>query len=290
MTKSIFSSESSYESLKFTLIFIVAPFLFATMPGPSRYSANDMTTRRKGLTEMRETTSHLRKMVSNAKLMHEIPGFGIDKFFHDHFESAFNVKYLDKNIYENEDLKQRLSPSQYDPTKGEFYMSDKEYYGVTSELYAGYIISKLNDRRLYVKFAGKNFGFGVFANMDIPANTYLGDYTGIVNLDTPNKDYTWTHPYKFKQNEDDEGINLGVDSRHTGNMMRFVNAHINDDNLNCRVVYFVRDGEWSIAYYTTKRIRKDEQLIVSYGKAYWTSRNLYNPADPEGGPEKVEID
>ena len=42
-------------------------------------------------------------------------------------------------------------------------------------------LSVLNmDALIYGEFINKNIGYGVFAKIDIPANTIIGEYTGVL--------------------------------------------------------------------------------------------------------------
>ena len=48
------------------------------------------------------------------------------------------------------------------------------------------------DNFLEFKFINEEIGFGVFATQHIPANTVLGEYTGILCLDEGDSTYSWS--------------------------------------------------------------------------------------------------
>jgi SET domain-containing protein len=189
-----------------------------------------------------------------------------NKFFLEDFQNTFNVEFLNEN--QVTDSTEHLLDG--DAKNDERYTNNPEYTDRLSELYVGYAPELVNQRQIYVKWAGKEMGYGVFANMNLPANQFLGDYVGIVTDDRENTDYMWNYPTK-------DGGSYGVDSRYSGNMLRFVND-VRKDMLNCEVVYYVKNNMWSIGYRTTKPVMKDEQLFVSYGSSYWRARHKHDPS------------
>ena len=192
------------------------------------------------------------------------------KYFNDDLETVFNVKHTEKIVVGEDDEKLLAN---YDAKKSDYYLEHADSYDKKSELYEGYKSSE-SDRQIYVKWAGAEMGYGVFANLDLPAGQYLGDYTGALVGDGYNTDYMWSHPF-VKFLSDGKNITYGIDGRYTGNMLRFVNDVPKSENA--KVVFFLRSGEWTVGYVTSRAISKDEQLFVSYGSGYWDARQFHDP-------------
>eukprot|EP00455_Lapot_gusevi_P015101 TRINITY_DN1761_c0_g1_i1.p1 TRINITY_DN1761_c0_g1~~TRINITY_DN1761_c0_g1_i1.p1 ORF type:complete len:245 (+),score=74.54 TRINITY_DN1761_c0_g1_i1:39-773(+) len=120
-------------------------------------------------------------------------------------------------------------------------------------------------------------GYGLFASRDLPPNTVIGEYTGVLTHNSENSDYEWEYPGSYVIGG--ENVSLGIDSRLRGNAMRFVNDR-SDTNLIYMFVPY--KNQWHIFYVTTKHVRQDEQFFISYGSAYWAARSkddVTAPAD-----------
>ncbi|KAI8851726.1 hypothetical protein BC829DRAFT_386685 [Chytridium lagenaria] len=98
-----------------------------------------------------------------------------------------------------------------------------------------------DDKRFKIKWISPEKGYGVFAAVNIGATNIVGEYVGVVTNNTIS-DYIWNYPSEIK---DEEGriFPLGIDSRFAGNFARL--------------------------------IRAGEEITVSYGDEYWTSRANY---------------
>jgi hypothetical protein len=116
-------------------------------------------------------------------------------------------------------------------------------------------------------------GLGLFAAQEIPAEFELGEYVGTVNrgreITNPSA-YIWEvkprHP-RF------EGEKIWIDGEEHGtgllhdtpNNLRYVNAADEEDEINTKMV----QREDKVYYRTTRRVRKGEELLMSYGSDYW---------------------
>ncbi|KAI8812332.1 hypothetical protein BJ742DRAFT_793767 [Cladochytrium replicatum] len=126
-----------------------------------------------------------------------------------------------------------------------------------------------NDKRFYIKYIGPEKGYGLFAAVDITPKSVVALYTGIITNNSIS-DYQWEYPSKVI-GPDGEDLNLGIDSRYMGNWARFVN---HSDDPNCDSIYVLYNGLWHVVYMSTRTIRKGEEVTVSYGNAYWESRDI----------------
>jgi hypothetical protein len=112
---------------------------------------------------------------------------------------------------------------------------------------------------------------GLFAARKIPARTLIVEYIGEVHSDErPTSDYDISL-YRFP------GESVGVDASTMGNEARFVNDYRGiQPKPNAEFVDQrtgggdLRIGIWSLA----KAIRRGDEIVVSYGKAWWTARSV----------------
>jgi hypothetical protein len=126
---------------------------------------------------------------------------------------------------------------------------------------------------MYLKYVSPVIGYGIFAADAIKAEDFIGIYAGKLRKlhweDQSFKedvDYAWY--YTIPNKEDQSMI---VDGKYEGNELRFIN-HANDPNTK-RVDVIVGDNFY-VCYVACRDIAKDEELTVSYGTGYWSSRGL----------------
>lgn len=152
---------------------------------------------------------------------------------------------------------------------------DSDYYHENEEEF-DYLYKKYGDcirnREIASVYIGNtdSKGCGLFALKDIREGTFVGIYTGSIKeqqemiaydesgFDT---DYAWDYP-----DEIDGHPLLEVDAKYYGNEMRFSN---HDRNPNLRVEHTIVDNLWYIFFVADRDIKKDEEMTISYGEAYW---------------------
>lgn len=115
-------------------------------------------------------------------------------------------------------------------------------------------------------------GYGVFAAADIEKNAFIGEYAGVVQPACENaghrldaggfeSDYAW-----YYLDDVPDAPELEINGRLEGNELRFVN---HSDRPNVEVEHTLFEGQWIIIFTAARHIEKDEQLLISYGEAYW---------------------
>jgi hypothetical protein len=111
-----------------------------------------------------------------------------------------------------------------------------------------------------------NAGFGVFANVDIPANTFIDYYTGYLCRGLKGGKY-------FFAINDDIGVNAEAYPRC---YMAMLNSNANSTFLtNCKFVVDDNiediDNEYSkkISVWSTTDIQAGQELLIDYGKDYF---------------------
>jgi len=120
--------------------------------------------------------------------------------------------------------------------------------------------------------------FGLFAAKKIKPNNHIVDYIGEIHCDERESDYDLS---LFRSAD----LNVGIDASKMGNEGRFVNDYRGipgQDKSNAIFVEFRRpSGELGIRIESSRLIRKGEEILVSYGKAWWQARK--GSGDETGG-------
>jgi hypothetical protein len=122
--------------------------------------------------------------------------------------------------------------------------------------------------KVYIDWIDQRLGYGVFALEDLPAFTFLGEYTGIMRK----------RPLLFhKSNDYCFGYEIGIghktryyiDAERAGNVTRFIN---HGKKTNAEPLALYRSGLIHIIIRTSKTISKGEQILYDYGETYWAKR------------------
>lgn len=161
-------------------------------------------------------------------------------------------------------LKKKLHESPY-------YKTNEEEFKELNRTYGNHIENCLM-APLYIKKIDDTIGYGVFAAKDICKDDFIGEYTGVVQIadkfcdDNENvsgyeTDYTW-----YYLDEIEGGPDLEINGRLEGNETRFIN-HSADSNVDVEHTLYM--GHWIIFFKAARNIKKDEQLLIHYGKKYW---------------------
>ncbi|MBM17536.1 MAG: hypothetical protein CL947_00525 [Epsilonproteobacteria bacterium] len=157
----------------------------------------------------------------------------------------------------------------YDANKATLYQNSRNYMPLVKKKHRGPIA---------VKWVSDKVGFGVFATDDIKAGEFIQEYIGILmpvstsnGLTKHDTTYAWVYPAAVANYSRGE---LLVDSKHKGNETRFVN-HGNQPNT-LKIDVLDEDGIYHQCYVAKQEIKAGEQLLVSYGSEYWTTRNFFD--------------
>jgi len=124
----------------------------------------------------------------------------------------------------------------------------------------------------YVRWINRYLGYGVYAAKDIPANTYIGEYTGIVERKNNRKNRF--NDYVFSYDLCGKATRWSIDAKSVGNFTRFLN-HSDTPNLTSRWV--INNGITHIILFSNKFIPKGTQMTYCYGPLYWRTRSAPSP-------------
>eukprot|EP01084_Bolivina_argentea_P232721 392171_1 len=105
---------------------------------------------------------------------------------------------------------------------------------------------------------------GLFAKQKIEPNTHIIDYVGLVEMD------------QYESRTSDYIIHfvdtLSCDAENIGNEARFINDYRNiDHGPNAKFLNY-KDKRKSLrlgVFSCSKSIKKNQELLVSYGKGFW---------------------
>ncbi|MDY6824183.1 MAG: SET domain-containing protein-lysine N-methyltransferase [Thermodesulfobacteriota bacterium] len=181
------------------------------------------------------------------------------------FFSCLNVGYLARTRIDWEPL---LSMDLY---QSPYYLCNNEEFDFLAYKY-GTAIKNARIAPVYIRKVDDRIGYGVFAAENIRKSAFIGEYAGVVQISGKythcyysesgyESDYSWYYPDEL------EGApSLEINGRFAGNEMRFVN-HAEAPNLN--VEHTLYDDQWVLFFTAAQDIGKDEELLISYGEAYW---------------------
>ncbi|MEW6079423.1 MAG: SET domain-containing protein-lysine N-methyltransferase [Thermodesulfobacteriota bacterium] len=155
--------------------------------------------------------------------------------------------------------------------KSPYYIENRKEFDYLARRY-GADIDRAAIAPIYISRIDKTIGYGVFADNDIREGDFIGEYTGVVQISGKHtrcfkadsgheSDYSWYYLDKL-----DKAPPLEINGRLEGNEMRFVN-HGQEPNL--LVEHTLYRGQWVLFFIASRDIKKDEQLLISYGEAYW---------------------
>ncbi|GLB36436.1 putative SET (Su(var)3-9, Enhancer-of-zeste, Trithorax) domain containing protein [Lyophyllum shimeji] len=116
---------------------------------------------------------------------------------------------------------------------------------------------------------------GLFAAKKIPPQTHVIDYIGEIHCDDrPDSDYD------LSLYRGHDGVNAGIDASRMGNEARFVNDYRGIAAKPNAVFSDLKTplGEMRMSIWSSgQEIKKGEEILVSYGKAWWRARQTNVP-------------
>jgi len=152
-----------------------------------------------------------------------------------------------------------------------YYLENRELFDELRRLY-GPAITESRLAPLYIKRVNPAIGLGVFAAATLRRGDFIGEYTGVVQRATEDSgeamagggyesDFSW-----YYVDDISEAPDLEINGRLEGNELRYVN---HGETPNVAVEHTICNGQWVLFFVADCTIRKNEQLLISYGDAYW---------------------
>jgi hypothetical protein len=121
--------------------------------------------------------------------------------------------------------------------------------------------------KVYVKWINSLVGYGLFALEDIPAYTWIGEYTGVIRK--RNRHLDQYNNYIFGYVVANKETPFVIDAQNQGNYTRFIN---HSDEPNLRSTWLVLDHLGHVILVAHKKILKHTQITYDYGVDYWKKR------------------
>lgn len=180
------------------------------------------------------------------------------------FEQKLKIQYIDSLEFEHPDYLRWITKKSQKRLKKNNYRKMNKWILALHEK----AIHHPRHDHIYIRYVDSYLGYGAFANRDIPALTYIGEYTGVVTLRKPKR--TRFNDYVFGYMTGPKDSPFIIDAKDKGNFTRFIN-HSNEPNLNSRWV--ITGGVTRIILFSNRLIAKGEQFTYDYGKYYWRSRS-----------------
>jgi hypothetical protein len=180
------------------------------------------------------------------------------------FERVFHVRYLPHLECTNAKVQRKIEKRCVKALAKEWISPHQKWLGA---YYAEGIRGKVY-LDLTVRWIDDDVGYGVWTNRDIPAQTYIGEYTGM--LRKRHFFGRWKNLYCFDYNIG-EARESGyvIDALDFGNHTRFLN-HSNKPNLEPASVFC--DGMLHVIVYAKESVPAGAQLCYDYGEDYWLKR------------------
>jgi hypothetical protein len=114
-------------------------------------------------------------------------------------------------------------------------------------------------------------GYGLFSATDLPENSFVGEYTGVVRgIDRQNPDlnaYCFHYPTRFWSFK-----YFVIDALREGNHLRFIN---HSDQPNLQPLWLVNRGVLHLIFVTNRFINQGTELTFNYGSDYWIRRKKF---------------
>eukprot|EP01031_Cornospumella_fuschlensis_P040631 gene40631-49538_t len=181
-------------------------------------------------------------------------------------EIMFHFNYTKHLIIAHERLLRQIVQDKYDCSPSS--VSDGDLLSMAQlvrMLNNGIVSDKVSIRHVGI-VNGNDVGYGLFADEDLEAGECLGEYTGVVSSHT-SFDAVNMQAYccQYSSCAGDTYIN----ALEYGNIIRFIN-HSNSPNAELRSMDI--DLVPHVICFTKERIRKDEQIFISYGASYWQNK------------------
>lgn len=180
------------------------------------------------------------------------------------FENIFRIGYLSHLEFENTQVQfkvERRSDKALD--KGWITPRQKWLGHYYSKGIRGAIFLDLT-----IVWIDSKIGYGVWTNREIPAHSFIGEYTGMIRK----RRFwgRWKNLYCFDYNIGEaRRTPYVIDAKDFGNYTRFIN-HCFEANVEPVSVYC--NGLVHVILYAKQRIPAGTQLCYDYGEDYWEKR------------------
>ena len=179
-------------------------------------------------------------------------------------EQLLDFKYLSYLVYSNWKIEQYVSKV--------YSKAKKQYRILPNSLWLGKLhekdIENMTIPKIAICWVNSQIGYGIFATQNIPAWSFIGEYTGVLrkrrSIWLDENDYCFRYPtpkWTWRY--------LTIDSGQQGNFTRFIN---HSDLPNAEAISIFYNNSIRIIIRSIKLIEKHQQITYDYGPLYWKHR------------------
>lgn len=176
-------------------------------------------------------------------------------------QKPLNIGFLAQPVFENPHSFSQVLTSSFRAKQKDRVPPEKTWMGV----YFDKEIQQGMTPQVAIRFIDDEVGFGVFSMQRIPACSYVGEYTGLVQEKKPKhvRDKRYCVRYTVWEME---RCNFVIDAETMGNFTRFIN-HSATPNLSLQSVYW--RGMPRMIFIALKEIEEGTQFTFDYGTFFW---------------------
>lgn len=180
------------------------------------------------------------------------------------FEKFLSVRYLPCLEYADEKVAQRLE-KRYEKALRKGWITPRQKW--KGCYYASELAGKMS-LDLTITWIDKRVGYGVFTNLALQANSFIGEYTGILRRRFLFSRRENLYCFDYTIGEDKSSSHV-IDAQDASNHTRFINHSFNP---NLELVSVDYKGKVHVLLYAAREIAAGEQLCYDYGDEYWRKR------------------
>jgi hypothetical protein len=182
----------------------------------------------------------------------------------DEFSRSMGIEYLTRLKFQNDKILRRI-------TKHCMRASDKDYIHSKRKWLGALYTEQIRSATMAdvsIRWIDDTLEYGLFAEKDITAWEFIGEYTGVVRRHYPIfseiNDYCFLYPtsrYFFGK--------YFIDGEKCGNEIRYAN---HSDRPNSESTGIFSDGMFHMILRAIKDIPAGAQITYDYGDRYWKNR------------------
>ena len=177
------------------------------------------------------------------------------------FKDRCPIEFLPDLEFESEQVESRIAERTQSARSKDRIPSEKIWMGV-------YFHEEMEQKfhpKVLIEWMGEEIGFGVVAKQRIPACSFVGEYTGIIQerrrKEIEGNDYcvrypTWSWGMK----------SYVINAKEKGHFTRFIN-HSDRPNVGLQSIYW--QGLPRMVLISLVDIEKGAQLTFDYGETFW---------------------
>jgi hypothetical protein len=180
------------------------------------------------------------------------------------FSRMTGVEYLPQIAFQDEKTSVRIREQCRYASKNGYIDSKRKWLGA---LYSNQIRS-CYIAEVSIRWIDETLEYGLFSEEEIPAWSFIGEYTGVVRRRYPIIGKISDYGFLYPTSRYFYGKHL-LDSQDRGNEIRYAN---HSDNPNCEVTGIFCDDLFHLILRSIKNIPANTQLTYDYGPRYWKSR------------------